>query len=1423
MKTKMAKVLILIGMLLGAVLNGAAAVIAQSVDPPSVPPGQEGLVFLDGRVTAGDIQKAAEQNRKAGILPGVAGLRGNAAQNSLDTIIPHYFGPYPNYANSPMPKGPVGFITVDAAGSGYTNPQVEVLDVYGTGSGALAQAIVSNGKIASISLTNPGANYTAPIVAITDPTGSGAEATAHLSANLSGGIRKFIDSLPGLGPENANNLGQFLPVAVPDTTTFPGSDYYEIELGKFTHQFNSDLPPTTVLGYRQTNSSDPNVNQFRYLGPTIIAQKDVPVRIKFTNSLPTGEAGDLFLPVDTTVMGAGEGPIDQMGMECDPMMPMPGMECQLYKQNRATVHLHGGFVPWISDGTPHQWTTPANEDTPYPRGVSVRFVPDMWFENGNVLPGASTTNPNPAVATNDPGDGSLTFYYNNQQSARLMFYHDHSFGITRLNVYAGEAAAYLLSDQIEQDLINGTNLSGVNPDNLQILPGYGIPLVIQDKTFVDAFTILAQDPTWRWGTTPGTPNTGDLWVSSVYMPAQNPYSVEGVSAYGRWQYGAWFWPPTTGIEFPPVPNEYYDPNCDPQLGWCEPPMRPNVPHPSMGMEAFMDTPTVNGTAYPYLEVDPTVVRFRILNAADDRFFNLHLYVADPSMESVDGRRNTEVRMVPAVATPGFPEKWSTDGREGGVPDPALMGPDWIQIGTEGGFLPEPAIIPPQPINWQGDVTLFNAGNVTDHSLLVGTAERADVLVDFSNYAGKTLILYNDAPAAFPAIDPRYDYYTGHPDLTSSGGTPTTQAGYGPNTRTLMQIRVRPAAGGGTGVVSSIQVLNGGQNFNTMPLVDIFGGGGSGAEGYALGSVDRINITNPGVNLTYTPQVIISGGGGTGAQAVANMANGKVVSITVTNPGSGYTSAPTVTLVPGPYQIFAPLLFGSGPGGPPLPPNPLWPVAVATLRVDEVVLTSGGSSYETVPLVNLVGGGGFGATAVANLQSSASFDLPALMQIFARNGAKPGVFEAGQDRFIIPQTYYNSAYGETYPSDMRMFVQLQDYTKSFYNGPLPGILVTAGGSGYTEPPLVTITGGGGSGAEAVAEITGDAVTAVTLTNPGQNYTSAPTISFTGGGGTGAVAAAVPITIPLNNKAIQDEMGEAFDQYGRMSGFLGLELDQSSATNQTFLLYPFLSPLTDLWKASITSEPIGSLEDGTQIWKITHNGVDTHTIHIHLVNAQVINRVAWDGLVMPPEANELGWKETIRVNPLEHTIIAMRPAVPTQPFEVPNSVRLIDPTRPEGVELMGGPLGFQDPTGIPITVSNSFINYGWEYVWHCHLLSHEEMDMMHALGLAVAPNAPGDLLAELSVIGALLTWTDNSISETEFLVQRAEDEAGPWTTIATLPADTVSYEDAVGSGSYFYRVIAVNVVGDRTVYAAPAVGFPTIAEESAPSNIVTITIP
>ena len=47
---------------------------------------------------------------------------------------------------------------------------------------------------------------------------------------------------------------------------------------------------------------------------------------------------------------------------------------------------------------------------------------------------------------------------------------------------------------------------------------------------------------------------------------------------------------------------------------------------------------------------------------------------------------------------------------------------------------------------------------------------------------------NDAPAAFPARVSSYDYYTGAPDL-SPVGAPTILPGYGPNTRTIMQVKI----------------------------------------------------------------------------------------------------------------------------------------------------------------------------------------------------------------------------------------------------------------------------------------------------------------------------------------------------------------------------------------------------------------------------------------------------------------------------------------------------------------------------------------------------------------------------------------------------------------------------------------------------------
>jgi hypothetical protein len=127
----------------------------------------------------------------------------------------------------------------------------------------------------------------------------------------------------------------------------------------------------------------------------------------------------------------------------------------------------------------------------------------------------------------------------------------------------------------------------------------------------------------------------------------------------------------------------------------------------------------------------------------------------------------------------IPASWSTqvtgqpgdilDGRMGGVPDPNQIGPAMIQIGTEGGFLPAPVIWPNVPLGYDRDIKSITVTNVKEHNLWLGPAERADVLIDFSKFAGQTLILYNDSPAGVPATDSRLDYCTNDLDQTAIAG------------------------------------------------------------------------------------------------------------------------------------------------------------------------------------------------------------------------------------------------------------------------------------------------------------------------------------------------------------------------------------------------------------------------------------------------------------------------------------------------------------------------------------------------------------------------------------------------------------------------------------------------------------------------------
>ena len=236
--------------------------------------------------------------------------------------------------------------------------------------------------------------------------------------------------------------------------------------------------------------------------------------------------------------------------------------------------------------------------------------------------------------------------------------------------------------------------------------------------------------------------------------------------------------------------------------------------------------------------------------------------------------------------------------------------------------------------------------------------------------------------------------------------------------------------------------------------------------------------------------------------------------------------------------------------------------------------------------------------------------------------------------------------------------------------------------------------------------------------------------------------------------------AFDEFGRMTANLGLEAVPATPAGQNILLYPYIAPSTEvidgtnLPKGDVNVTPISSGTDGTQIWKITHNGVDTHPIHFHLYNVQLLNRVTWDNIIIPTEPSELGWKETIRVSPLEDTIVAIRPIVPTLPFEVPNSIRPLSPMMPLGADL--DPNGIiVDPNGNITTLNNALVNFGWEYVYHCHILSHEEMDMMRPVLLAVPP-LKADMLA-FDQPTKTLSWNDNSITETSFVVQTSASTA------------------------------------------------------------------
>jgi bilirubin oxidase len=382
-----------------------------------------------------------------------------------------------------------------------------------------------------------------------------------------------------------------------------GTDYYEIGVRQFRqHLLPARLGlPTTVWSYGAIDQPD----SFHYPAFTIEATVDRPVRVKWVNELMDANGNFLphLLPVDPTLHWANPGG-GATGRDSRPeFTATPGPYTGPVP---IVVHLHGGRNTEESDGYTEAWYLPA-----------VRNLPAGFAATGTMYDAFAAKFAEERGQEWQPG--TAVFQYANDQGATTLWFHDHTLGMTRLNVYAGPAGFYLLRGGAS-DLPAGTLPA---PASTPGTAPYEIPLAIQDRSF-----------------------TAD---------------------------GALFYPPS---------RVFFDEFAGPYIPESD-------VSPIFNPEVFGNTMVVNGRTWPLLEVEPRRYRLRFLNGCNSRFLILKL-ASDPR--------------APRPASPALP---------------------FHQIGSDGGFLP----------------TL-----VTLDLLLLAPAERADVILDFSEVSpGTELFLINEGP------------------------------------------------------------------------------------------------------------------------------------------------------------------------------------------------------------------------------------------------------------------------------------------------------------------------------------------------------------------------------------------------------------------------------------------------------------------------------------------------------------------------------------------------------------------------------------------------------------------------------------------------------------------------------------------------------
>jgi spore coat protein A, manganese oxidase len=472
-----------------------------------------------------------------------------------------------------------------------------------------------------------------------------------LYAYLPGGGVRALAQVPGgtLSPADVPKFqtALLIPPAMPRaaTITLPGgkpADYYEISVQQFSQQIlPGPLPKTTVWGYGAVKSmSGRGLLIHNAPSLTIEAEYNRPVRVKWINDLVDASGNFLrhLLPVDPTLHWANP-PGGVAGRDSRPDFtgqatpgPYPGPV-------PLVTHVHGAVgVADDSDGYAEAWYLPAAHNIP--AGYAAEGT---WYD---FFAGKAATSYGVAW-----GAGFATFQYPNHNRASTIWYHDHSLGMTRLNVYAGPAGFYLIrggpqGDKAVLDSRTGTVavLPGPAPIETDRFPSnktyYEIPIAVQDRSF----------------------NTD----GSLFYPDSRTFFDELVGPY--------------------IPDGEFSPIWNPEF--------------------FGNMIMVNGNTWPFQTVEQRRYRFRFLNGCQSRFLIL------------------DFSKIPGV------EVWA--------------------IGNEGGFLPAPV----------------NLTATNDNQLLMALAERADLIVDFTNVPVGSYVLGNVGPdEPFGGGVPGVDFPVSDPDST----------------------------------------------------------------------------------------------------------------------------------------------------------------------------------------------------------------------------------------------------------------------------------------------------------------------------------------------------------------------------------------------------------------------------------------------------------------------------------------------------------------------------------------------------------------------------------------------------------------------------------------------------------------------------------